>query len=321
MGDDEIDPASLDGDALAQWYTRSPDEIEQARQAAYTQRYNAFFGGAAGADPDPGFSRGMDQPATDVDPGFSSGMDQPATDVDPGFSRGMDTSGEDVNPGFTWIQDGPNRFRSVPATSATGAQMPSSPSDANDGGAVLDKGLAGPDDGAEIIDVGNPANPRLRREHAAKYGAWPIDPITGRNYDVAHIIAKADGGTDTLENIRPMHPDDHRAEHMNNGDFARWGARSGGKVASSAPTAGSVPINKVPHVPSGEIPRFKAPGLGLISPLSDILGMISGRIRTDSLDNFSSDMMGWPSQEDIRRNNENIQKQLFPQAKPGEIWV
>jgi ribosomal protein S14 len=42
---------------------------------------------------------------------------------------------------------------------------------------------------------------------------------------------------------------------------------------------------------------------------------------TASLDNFSSDMMGMPSQEDLRRERENIQKQLFPQAKPGEIWA
>jgi hypothetical protein len=301
---DPIDPSSLDGDALTQWYMRSPDEIEQARQKAYAQRYNDFFNPSQPADPDPGFSRELPTPSVDVDPGFSRGMDVPTKDIDPGFS---------------WVQVGANRWRSVPNSADKIGQSATSP-DTENGGAVLDKGLAGADDGGELIDVGNPANPRLRREHIRKYGFWPTIPETGRNFDVAHIIAKADGGTDTLDNIRPMHPDDHRAEHMKSGDFARWGARSGNS-ASGPPAMQSVPTEPIPRAPSAEIPRFKAPGLGLISPFSDLLGIISGRIRTDSLDNFSSDMMGMPSQEDLRRERENIQKQLFPQAKPGEIWA
>jgi len=243
--------------------------------------------------------------------------------VDPGFSRNVDLSRSDSDPGFTWVQVGDNRWRSTPVSSVKVAPKPeaSYSSSVGNDGAVLDKDLAGPDDGAALIDIGNPANPRLRREYIRKYGYWPTIPETGRNFDVAHIIAKADDGTDTLDNIKPMHPDDHRAEHMANGDFARWRARRGSMPASGGTVSGSVPTKPIPRAPSPEMPRFKAPGLGLISPLSDILGMISGRIRTDSLDNFWSDMMGRPSQEDIRRQNERIQKQLFPQAKPGEIWA
>jgi len=312
MGDDDIDPGTLSGDALTQWYRRSPQEIEQARQDAYIRRYNAFFGGASNSDPDPGFDRGFDQSGPEIDPGFS---------------RDYGDAGSDVDPGFTWVQDGPNRLRSVPI-SQDGRTLPivSLADQSDTSGAVLDKGLAGPDDGAELIDVGNPANRRLRREHAAKYGPWPVDPVTGRNYDVAHIVAKADGGTDTLDNIKPMHPDDHRAEHMRNGDFSRWALRRGSTPPSAPvpqpttnPAAGSASLTNVPHLPSEKIPRFKAPGVGLISPFSDVLGMISGRIRTDSSDNFVSDMMGWPSQQDIREQNERIRRQFCPRESPGTI--
>jgi hypothetical protein len=44
MAGGQIDPARLDGDALTQWYLRSPAEIEQERQAAAAQRYADFFG-------------------------------------------------------------------------------------------------------------------------------------------------------------------------------------------------------------------------------------------------------------------------------------
>ena len=43
MAFSQVDPASLQGEALNRWYLRSPDEIEQERQAAQAQKYNAFF--------------------------------------------------------------------------------------------------------------------------------------------------------------------------------------------------------------------------------------------------------------------------------------
>jgi hypothetical protein len=46
-----VDPSSLQGEALNRWYLRSPDEIEQERQAAQAQKYDAFFGRTEPVDP------------------------------------------------------------------------------------------------------------------------------------------------------------------------------------------------------------------------------------------------------------------------------
>ena len=46
-----VDPASLQGEALSRWYLRSPAEIEQERQAAQAQKYDAFFGRTEPMDP------------------------------------------------------------------------------------------------------------------------------------------------------------------------------------------------------------------------------------------------------------------------------
>jgi hypothetical protein len=83
---------------------------------------------------------------------------------------------------------------------------------------------AAPED-ADLLYVGNPHNRRLRRQHVKANGPWPTTD-DGRNYDVAHKRAIADGGTNTLDNIEPMHPDEHAAQHLNNGDSARWGKRA-----------------------------------------------------------------------------------------------
>jgi len=251
---DPIDPSNLDGDALTQWYMRSPDEIEQARQKAYAQRYDDFFRRPAAPDPDPGFDKPLPPGAADVDPRFN------------------------------WVHVSPNRWRSFSADASSLTQAsPTSPHD----GAVFDKGLAGPDDGAELIDVGNPANPRLRREWERKNGqSWPRDSVTGRNHDVAHIVAKADGGTDTLENIKPLHPDLHRQEHMDNGDFARWGRRA---VAPRAVLPEGI-------LPEATLPKGRIlPGvLGLFQLAPTITGVLSGRIRHDTPGHFFEDGFGFP---------------------------
>lgn len=39
----QIDPARLEGEALRRWYLRSPDEIEDERQAEASRAYDAFF--------------------------------------------------------------------------------------------------------------------------------------------------------------------------------------------------------------------------------------------------------------------------------------
>jgi len=166
---------------------------------------------------------------------------------------------------------------------------------------LYDERLAGPEDNGEFSLIGNPANPRLRKEWSQKWGLpWPQDPVTGRNYDVAHIVAKGDGGKDHVDNIRPMHPEDHIAEHIANGDMSRWGMRPG-----------------IARAFGGTVAR----SLGPLSILSDILGMMSGRIRTDNLDNFSSDMIGVPSQEDRQKAFEDQQKSINPNWKRGDPYV
>jgi hypothetical protein len=39
----QVDPARLDGEALARWYRRSPQEVEQEREMASRRAYDAFF--------------------------------------------------------------------------------------------------------------------------------------------------------------------------------------------------------------------------------------------------------------------------------------
>lgn len=48
MANDPIDPASLEGNALQRWYSRSPDDVERERQVRDRRRYIAFVG----RDPD-----------------------------------------------------------------------------------------------------------------------------------------------------------------------------------------------------------------------------------------------------------------------------
>jgi hypothetical protein len=64
------DPASLSGTALDQWYRRTPDEIEAARQAAAQQRYDGFFGPSgvdAASNQDQGDGAGSVQDQSDAD--------------------------------------------------------------------------------------------------------------------------------------------------------------------------------------------------------------------------------------------------------------
>lgn len=56
---------------------------------------------------------------------------------------------------------------------------------------------------------------------------WPKDPATGWNQDVSHKQPLADGGTNKVCNIEPKTRKEHISEHVERGDFKRWGARSG----------------------------------------------------------------------------------------------
>lgn len=153
------------------------------------------------------------------------------------------------------------------------------------------------DEDIELTLTANRASQKHIRQYEREVGPWPKTP-EGRNFDVAHKKALADGGADTFDNIEPLHPQAHREQHISNGDLARWGKRPwiartfGGTVAK---------------------------GMGIFSILPGILGVLSGRVRTDNFDNFSSDMVGMPSQEDVRRQLEEERKRLAPNSKPGTI--
>jgi hypothetical protein len=258
-----VDPARLEGAALTNWYRRSPQDIEQARQAIEAQRYSDFFNPPPSVDPDPGFRRGSEEEVRDIDPGFS---------------RGAEASGRDVDPGFSWIPAGPNRWRGDRAAQAK-TPMSWSPDDGAED-AYLDRSLAGPDDGGEFIEIDGKARSQRRQWERREGQDWPTTE-SGRNYDRSHIIPKADGGPDTVDNIRPQHPDEHRAEHMAKGDFARWGAR-GARARTPAPPKGG--------------PKLR--GFGLLGIIPNITGILSGRIRTDTPLHFWSDMGGVPSPDD-----------------------
>jgi hypothetical protein len=59
-------------------------------------------------------------------------------------------------------------------------------------------------------------------------GLLPGPSDDNLNQDVSHMRALADGGDNTPNNIEPLPHDSHVQQHINNGDFARWGAGSGG---------------------------------------------------------------------------------------------
>jgi len=92
-----INPARLQGEALRRWYARSPQEVEQEREAIAASRYADFFSGAGRVNRDP-------------DPGFSRGSEVAAKDIDPVFCRELRTTPREVDPGFSWAPAGPNRW-------------------------------------------------------------------------------------------------------------------------------------------------------------------------------------------------------------------
>jgi hypothetical protein len=94
----QIDPARLEGNALTRWYLRSPADIEEERRQRAEQAYNTFFSQSGG-----------DQ------------SDSSAAEAD-------DDTGLDLSQA-TWIQVGPNRWRSNPASAAQAPQGAGAPLD------------------------------------------------------------------------------------------------------------------------------------------------------------------------------------------------
>lgn len=201
-----------------------------------------------------------------------------------------------------WIATGSGGYRPIRSgnsNSGSGLQTPPSPP----GG--LPGNPAAPED-ADLIDVGNPHNPRLRREwEKANNQSWPKTD-DGRNYHVAHKRAIADGGTNTLDNIEPMHPDEHVAQHLNNGDSGRWGAR-----ASIARAFGGTV-----EPPS---PGLTTRGIGWLQGLSAITGLLSGRIRHDTQEHMWYDMIGYPAPDDY--DTARCRAFGIKNIKPGETCV
>ncbi|WP_312163334.1 HNH endonuclease signature motif containing protein [Phenylobacterium sp.] len=271
-----VDPANLEGEALNRWYLRTPTDVEVERRVAADQRHQEFFG----------------QPQL--------GPELALPEMQPQHTLAGD---DDV----LWMPTGRGGYRAVRGGSSGSWSS-------IDEGPVWPGALpaepAAPEFAA-FLNVGNPENKRLKQEYIQKHGYWP-KAADGRDYDVSHIRAIADGGTNTLDNIEPMDPDEHRAKHQRDGDPQRYGKRPGiarafgGKVEPPA------------HAPKpARSPRVN--GLGLLGLIPNITGILSGRIRTDSFDNFTSDMLGYPSQEDIRRRNEELRRRYFPNSKPGDL--
>lgn len=229
-----VDPARLNGEALMNWYRRSPADIAQERQAAEAERYRTYFGKR---------------------------------------------------------DHGAGAFEAQQAEAQPAQGVPS----------LFVQDVYRPGDEGEFTAVAG-KNRSHRRRYEKEHGHTYPKTETGRNYDVAHIEALGDGGADVYENTRPMHPDDHRKEHMDRGDFKRWGGRSGqGKGGGPKGGGGGT-----------------ARGLGVLSVVPWITGMLSGRIRTDSFDNYISDLIGVPSQEDREKYLRENQKKWNPNWKPGD---
>ncbi len=80
--------------------------------------------------------------------------------------------------------------------------------------------------------------------------SWPKDPATGRNQDVAHKDAVADGGSpNDPKNFEPKPHDEHMREHMERGDFRRWGARSGTAIEPAVTPEVTLPEEIPPVIP------------------------------------------------------------------------
>lgn len=273
MSEQSNDPSRLRGAALNDWYVRTFEDIEADAQAAEARRYEDFF-------------------RSPIDYGFASEDTRPEV-----AAAGPD----DV----LWVATGKGGYRRVGPASPFDALWPD---DGNKFPPGLPRNPAEPET-AELLWIGNPHNRRLKREWELKYGPWPHTP-DGRPYDVAHIRAIADGGTNTLDNIRPMEPTEHRASHVE--DSRRWGERPsrarafGGTVEPPAHAA----VRPRPGPVRGAV---------ILDLLPNITGMLSGRIRTDSWDNFVSDMTGQQSQEDLDRANEELRRRYFPNAARGTL--
>jgi hypothetical protein len=258
MPSNRVNPAELEGEALKRWYQRSPGEIEKDRQAAEDERYQAFFG---------------------REPSNSEANSAPATPT--AAEREADT---------LWIVNGWGEYRKIQPGSSD-FQTKLEPERPADYPPYLPTDPAASEQG-ELHEIRNPENRRLRREWEVANGKpWPRTP-DGRPYDVAHIKAIADGGTNTLDNIRPMDPGEHTASHID--DQRRWGRRAG-----TAKAFGGT-VEPPLHARRPAL-KLRSNGFDVWDIIPDITGILSGRIRTDTPMHFWWDMAGYPAPDDDDR--------------------
>jgi len=251
-----VDPARLEGEALRRWYLRTPDEIAAAKQAADARRHQDFSGPA---------SQSAERA---VNAAYSPGHRPSA-------------SGDEV----LWVATGRGGYRAIrPGESDFLATL------GPDQGAAwpdhLPDNAAAVEDG-EFFNIGSRENAALKKLYIEKYGYWPKTE-DGRDYEVSHRRAIADGGKNTLDNIEPIHPDDHRPMHVREGDSARWARRS-----STARAFGG----RVEPSHGGPVVR----GLGLMGRLLALPDLLLNPPRTNSFENFTTDMLGLPSMDEYRR--------------------
>lgn len=275
MPERPTDPARLEGEALRRWYLRSPDEIEQERQVNQAQRDQAFFGDRPSASHE------------EVGPAA-----QPA--------RQMAAPDEDV----LWVANGRGGYRAArrgaPDFEATLRQTRE-----RDFPDYLPSNSAAAE-GGEFLEIGSAENKALKKFYIEKYGFWPKTE-NGRDYEVSHKRAIADGGKNSLDNIEPIHPRDHRPMHVRQGDSARHGRRSsiarafGGKVE-----------------PSHGGPAVR--GFGVIGALANLPGLLLSPPRTNSFENFAADILGVPSMSEYRRAW-SAPKWTTPDCPPGHTCI
>ena len=101
MPESWIDPESLEGDALTQWYLRSPVDVERERQEAAARRYEDFFYRRLGA--------------TDGQPAAPSSLGSALSGGPPQIGQ-SDFIGRYSDPGAANPSESGNPPRTVPAS-------------------------------------------------------------------------------------------------------------------------------------------------------------------------------------------------------------
>ena len=83
----------------------------------------------------------------------------------------------------------------------------------------------------------DPRTTRKRWEQATGQ-EWPKD-ASGRNQDVSHKTAVADGGGNEAGNVQPKPHAQHMQEHMERGDFSRWSREAAARRAAQRNSGGN----------------------------------------------------------------------------------